>query len=338
VVRPCANPQSPSRHLRPLVTPNRTGNLDVEEPPLLILAKSSSYNNHVDTAEKLLLLIERGAKPNVYDSCRNNALHIVMRYMPLLFDKRAIDEMYDILMILVTGRAYVYATNDWGETVSDVALENGYGDTWLRVLEDCGYDIGIVLSYRKGPGIPRPTPRSKLSFMEYCQRRPSLTGSSRVFGASESEPGNTREACAHGPLCNGPLCRLKVSAISGDRWNCAMCRGADFCANCEAFNRLIQFTSPDGKCGNANAKSGEIQDYQLKIRENGHRPCGNENLQNDLLGIGESLNDTNIDIEHDKEDFVPPSSLDLEDLEVDVQDTESEERDFMKLFLINVWD
>jgi hypothetical protein len=322
----------------PLVTPNSTGNPGFEEVPLLIIARSSSYNNHIDTAEKFVLLIERGADANVYDKHGSNALHIVMRYMPLQFDKRALEELYDILMILVTARAWVYRMNQGGETVSDVAVANGYRDLWIRVLEDCGYDADMVMKYRKGPGVPRPTQRTKLSFKEYCQRRASPTCLSRVVGVGEIEPANIGEVCIPEPLCYGPMCCHKVSDIPGDRWNCAVLHGADFCANCESFIRLIQFTYSDGKCGNANVKNGEIQDEQHMIREYGHEPFENGNFQNHLLGINESENDTRIGIEHDEEDFVPPSSIDLEDFGFDAREAESEERDFMRLFIIDDWD
>src|ERR1700722_16591298 len=119
-------------------------------------------------------------------------------------------------MILVTWRAYVYATNDWGETVSDVALEIGYRDIWIRVLEDCGYDVDIVLNYRKGPGVPRPTPRSKLSFKEYCQRRASSAGFGRVKEAKKTNVAPVQEGCSHGLHCKGPLCQLTVSSVSVD--------------------------------------------------------------------------------------------------------------------------
>jgi hypothetical protein len=260
-----------------------------------------------------------------------------MRYKPLLYDKRVLDELYDILMILVTGRAYVYAMNDWGETVSDVAFENGYRDIWIRVLEDCGYDIEVVLSYRKGPNVPRPTQRSKLPFKEYCKRRASSSISSHVVGVSEIDLTNFSEVCLHGPLCNGPLCRLKTSAIAGDRWNCAECHKVNFCANCEAFNRLIQFSTSDGKCGNANAKSGEIKDDQQNNKEDRHELCENGNFQNDLLGIDESQDDATIGIDHDDENFGPQSNIDLENLEFDAQLAESEERDFMEFFVIDDW-
>lgn len=75
-----------------------------------------------------MLLTEREADANVNSNSGSNALHIVMRYMSLQFEKRALEELYDILMILVTARAWVYRMNQRGETVSDVAVANGYRD------------------------------------------------------------------------------------------------------------------------------------------------------------------------------------------------------------------
>ena len=201
---------------------------------------------------------------------------------------------------------------------------------WLRCGD--GYEVP------QRAGVPRPTQRTKLSFKEYCQRRTSPTCLSRVARAGEIELANVDEACIHEPLCYGPMCSRKVSDVSMDRWNRAVCHRADFCANCEDFNRLIQFTSSDGICGNANVKNGEIQDELHMIRENGHELFENGNFQNHLLEIDESQNNTRIGIKHGEEGYVPPSSIDLDDFGFDAREAESGERDFMKLFIIDDWD
>jgi hypothetical protein len=68
-----------------------------------------------------------------------------------------------------------------------------------------------------------------------------------------------------------------------------------------------------------------------------HKPCENGNCRNDLQEMDESQNDTSMGIEQDEEDSAPPSSIDLGDWDFGAQDAESEERDFMKLFIIDDW-
>jgi hypothetical protein len=93
------------------------------------------------------------------------------------------EEVYDILMILITAGADVYAVNNNGKTVSDIAFETGYEYFWKKILEECGYDAESVFASRKEPsGHPNaqhketsPPQRCKLSFKEYYQRRIPLS-------------------------------------------------------------------------------------------------------------------------------------------------------------------
>ena len=42
-----------------------------------------------------------------------------------------------------------------------------------------------------------------------------------------------------GIFCDGPLCEEKATYITGDRYKCAVCHDTDFCANCEAWPKLV---------------------------------------------------------------------------------------------------
>jgi ankyrin repeat protein len=162
---------------KPFISANSTGNAELEEPPILILARSIS--NRDDVADKFALLIERGAHPNVRDNEGDSCLHIIMSYNHLPERRSAEKELPDILMILVTGGADVFATNHHGDTVSHAALRSGYTYIWKQVLEDCGYNAEAVLSYSPiwTAGLNDQqeeallSQRSKLSLKDYCQRR-----------------------------------------------------------------------------------------------------------------------------------------------------------------------
>lgn len=269
-----------------------------------------------------MLLLERGANTDVYDDRGCNALHIVMRYMPLLFDARALEEIYDILMMLVTSGADVYATNYWNETPSDVALDNGYRDIWIRVLWDCGYHAEAVLGYRKGSTTLRPTQRTRLSFKEYCQQRASSTSFGCVEEASEMDVTNVQKGCSHGPHCKGPLCRLMVSSVSVDRYMCSSCDDdTTFCSNCKAFERLVQFNTSDGRCRNLNADATGRRDDEKGI--------------DSCKGDKDEKNDTNTP---SNGDFPAPSSIALKGLELEGMHGVTEDQDFMKLFINDEWE
>lgn len=88
------------------------------------------------------------------------------------------EQMYDVLMVLLTAGADVYATTKCGRTVSYFARKHGYGDLWRQVLGECGYDTRPPLIFcRPHFGLYAlheeicPRQRCKLSFEEYCRRR-----------------------------------------------------------------------------------------------------------------------------------------------------------------------
>jgi hypothetical protein len=179
----------------PFITPNSTGNVGLEEPPILILARSASNRDNI--AEKFALLIERGADPNVRDNEGDSCLHILMSSKHLPERHLAEKELPDILMVLVTGGADVFATNDYGDTVSDVAIRSGYRYIWKQVLGDCGYNAEAVLSYSPiwSTGLNDKEEEallsqcSKLSLKDYRQRRIQLPRFEELMDGDAEEYG-----------------------------------------------------------------------------------------------------------------------------------------------------
>lgn len=185
---------------KPFITPNSTGNAELEEPPILILARSAS--NRDDIAEKFALLIERGADPNVRDNEGDSCLHILMSSKHLPERRFAEKELPDILMVLVTGGADVFATNDCGDTVSHAALRSGYTYIWKQVLRDCGYNAEAVLSYSPiwSAGLNDQqeeallSQRSKLSLKDYRQHRIQLPRFEELSDSDIEEDGYESDA------------------------------------------------------------------------------------------------------------------------------------------------
>lgn len=166
----------------PFITSNSTGNSELEYPPILILA-ASCYEDvgFYDTADKFVLLIQRSADIHARDADGKNCLHILMENGGPTHR----EQMYDVLMVLLTAGADVYATTKDGRTVSYFARKHGYGDLWRQVLGECGYDTRTLLVSSRPPLVfsrPHfglyalheevyPRQRCKLSFEEYCRRR-----------------------------------------------------------------------------------------------------------------------------------------------------------------------
>jgi hypothetical protein len=77
-------------------------------------------------------------------------------------------------MVFITAGANLYATNDEGKTPSMVALDSHRENEWIEALTACGFDANEVLA-QSDPELydcTRERQMSKLSFEEYCQRRP----------------------------------------------------------------------------------------------------------------------------------------------------------------------
>ncbi|KAH0842540.1 hypothetical protein FOPE_07696 [Fonsecaea pedrosoi] len=84
-------------------------------------------------------------------------------------------QLKDVLMLLVTAGADVFAVNRSGESVSDVAIKLGYSAEWKETLQECGYDVSNVLNHSdEHDEVPRQhQQRHLLTFAEYLQVRKS---------------------------------------------------------------------------------------------------------------------------------------------------------------------
>ncbi|ERF68622.1 hypothetical protein EPUS_07183 [Endocarpon pusillum Z07020] len=172
----------------PFIGPNSLGTDNSDSFPLGELAYIHTLNcvEDFETPNKIALLLARGADVNRRDSLGNNCLHAVLNYPDHSWrrkeDPEGQAELRDILMLMITAGADVYAVNDDEETVSRVARDSGHCRIWVEVLEACGFSSYKVTrgddaeygwssaldnSFSRLPA--RPT--SKLSFAEYLEQR-----------------------------------------------------------------------------------------------------------------------------------------------------------------------
>jgi hypothetical protein len=161
-------------------------------PPLLYLAKScgSGCSHSPDVPDTIALLLTRGADVRQRDADGNNCLHVLVRWnRDWLLDRdhdtmfyETYDELRDILTLMITAGADVYAINEEGTTVSEVAHAEGHCQVWAEVLETCGYDAeevfqGYAADHGWSSGIDTPGKKPlagcplKLSFEAYLERR-----------------------------------------------------------------------------------------------------------------------------------------------------------------------
>jgi hypothetical protein len=175
----------------PFIGLNSTGVGDTGISPLFGLATihGRGHADDFETSDKIALLLVRGADVSQRDAGGNNCLHIVMHWNRdrLLHYGRAMvsetyDELRDILTLMITAGADIYAINEEGATVSEVAHAGGHWQIWAEVLETCGYDPAMVAqgydadhgwsSAIDNPGNTPPAEwPSKLSLAAYLQRR-----------------------------------------------------------------------------------------------------------------------------------------------------------------------
>jgi hypothetical protein len=175
----------------PLISLNSTGIGDAEISPLFGLATIHGHGHadNFETSDKIALLLVRGADFSQRDAGGNNCLHIVMHWNrdKLLYYGRTMvsetyDELRDILTLMITAGADIYAINEEGATVSEVAYAEGHYQIWAEVLETCGYDTDKVFQeYDADHGwtsaIDTPCNKppaewpSKLSFAAYLEQR-----------------------------------------------------------------------------------------------------------------------------------------------------------------------
>lgn len=110
-------------------------------------------------------------------------------------------ELKDILMLLVSAGADVYAVNDLGESPSDIAWRNDHEREWREALEECGYDPDEVDLHEEEEatcwtsGIDASTIKVQpehLSFSEYLEIRKVMMNRfveiSEFSGPETSEP------------------------------------------------------------------------------------------------------------------------------------------------------
>lgn len=169
--------------------------------PLLELAYIHGHDcTPFNTADKIALLLSRGADVNQRGYSGDNCLHYLMTYNWCPFHSKHVlcrsleprgelcrslkrrDELRDILTLMITAGADVYAVNDYEMSVSDTANRYGHSQVWAEVLETCGYDVHKVYEGDDGgcgwsSAIDDPCQKHvaeqtfKLSFAEYLVRR-----------------------------------------------------------------------------------------------------------------------------------------------------------------------
>ena len=116
--------------------------------PLLHLAEIHGCGAMKDfeVPDKIALLLARGADVSQRDSEGNSCLHIAMKWAPRvrLNTFQPQNELRDILTLMITAGADIYAINEGGTTVSQVAHAEGHYQILVEVLETCGYDADKV--------------------------------------------------------------------------------------------------------------------------------------------------------------------------------------------------
>jgi hypothetical protein len=181
----------------PFISPNSNGNSGLEYPPILILA-GSCYEDvgFYDTADKFVLLIQRGAYIHARDADGKNCLHILMENGGPTHR----EQMYDVLMVLLTAGLDIYATTKCGQSVSNFARKHGYADLWRQVLAECGYDTRPFLVFSRSHldlyalhEEVCPRQRCKLSFEEYCRRRSLSSRFKELDSDDENDDNDTTE-------------------------------------------------------------------------------------------------------------------------------------------------
>jgi hypothetical protein len=186
ILRACLDSESPFINL------NCTDANDFGLSPLLQIVKDYGLFtwDNIDIPDKTALLLARGADVSQRDAEGNNCLHLVMcwfRDPPQLYiDSDRFSDPYDglrdLLTLMITAGADIYAINEAGTTVSEVAHAEGHWQIWAEVLETCGFDVeevsqGYAADHGWSSGIETPSKNLpagcplKLSFAAYLERR-----------------------------------------------------------------------------------------------------------------------------------------------------------------------
>ncbi|OQV01081.1 Ankyrin repeat-containing protein isoform 1 [Cladophialophora immunda] len=149
---------------------------------MLILASFDKWNFQI--ASKIAFLISRGADPCYRSKEGDTYLHQIFNSVrdrgpggvyESLVTKNHDGELKDLLMLLITAGADVFAVNAFGKSVSKMALKTGHSVEWKEALEECGYDVSNVLNPgSKDDDISQQEQRrSLLTFAEYLEVRKS---------------------------------------------------------------------------------------------------------------------------------------------------------------------
>lgn len=189
---------------QPYVSANSTIYSVVTGSPLLVAANhySNQLVGSLDLHEKIFLLLERGADIATLNNYGETCLHSVLGFYADMgnkeFQRHQEEELKDILMCMVTAEVDVYASNNHGRTVSQLACKYGHEELWREVLAKCGFDPDKVFSIENDfnamgnhPGmvafsVAAPDVRStKLSFQEYGRQRKSLDCVKKVYSRED---------------------------------------------------------------------------------------------------------------------------------------------------------
>ena len=174
----------------PFVTPNSiTGSgktLLGELVRIFVSASSNLYAEAFQIPSKIALLLSRGADPSLCDQRGDNFLHRVLlsrrKYSTYdgLVTPEFNEELKDILMLLITAGADVFAVNNYGQRVCDIAIGSDIWLEWEEALEECGHDPEAILNFvdegdqGRSTAIDIPskaTQRSLLILSEYLEIR-----------------------------------------------------------------------------------------------------------------------------------------------------------------------
>ena len=142
--------------------------------------------------DKVGLLLTRGANVKVRTSRGKTCLHLVLSKHAHhdrgcwcdneSYLRRHQYRTKDIVILMITAGADVCAVDEYGQSVSDVAMRSGQQTLWIEALKYCGIDIKDVLARPKfgaarstalSPEYSQPpsSVTSKMSFEEYLVRR-----------------------------------------------------------------------------------------------------------------------------------------------------------------------
>ena len=134
--------------------------------------------------------MSRGANVNARSSLGGTCLHVACNPMVDSEDHRSyeirwqgrLSQAKDILILMISAGADVCAVDNFGGSVSDLALAAGLETVWIEALKYCGIAIKDVLARSNtDPAYssaldsrysqPSESLKSKISFKEYLERR-----------------------------------------------------------------------------------------------------------------------------------------------------------------------